>query len=112
MASIPIGQLPATPPAESVEERFQRLAAVWRAETEYLSSSTEMFTHRAYQEIIGMGQPAVPLLLRDLQKEPDHWIWALMVITGANPVPASDSGNLDKMAETWLRWGREHGYQW
>jgi hypothetical protein len=70
-----------------------------------------MFAHPAYQEIISLGLPIVPLLLQDLEKEPEHWSYALEKITGANPVSAEDVGNLDRMAAAWLRWGRENGYR-
>ncbi|HEV3079536.1 MAG TPA: hypothetical protein VGY66_07140 [Gemmataceae bacterium] len=111
MASVPIPKSPPPVPVETLEERFERLAAKWREETAYLSSSTAMFAHPAYQEIISLGQGVVPLLLRDLKKEPEHWTWALSVITGADPVPPADRGNLDRMAAAWLRWGQEHGYR-
>jgi hypothetical protein len=111
MSTIPVKPLPAAAPTEALAVRFQRLATTWRAETAYASSCTDMFAHPAYQEIIGMGWPVVPLLLEDLEKEPEHWSWALQVITGINPVPAEDSGNLDKMAKAWLRRGREKGYR-
>ena len=67
--------------------------------------------HPAYQEIIGMGERAVPLLLAELRREPDDWFWALHAITGANPVPAASRGNARTMAEAWLRWGAENGYK-
>jgi hypothetical protein len=107
-----MASIPETARTETVEEKFQRLAAVWRAETAYFSSTTQMFGHPAYQEIIGLGPAVVPSLLRDLQKEPDHWFAALRTITGAQPVAPEDRGRIDKMAEAWLRWAKEHGYQW
>jgi len=107
MASVPIAQQ-----AESVEQKFQRLAAVWRAETGHLSSITRMCNHPAYQEIIALGHDVVPSLLRDLEKEPEHWFAALRAITGAQPVPPEDRGQIDMMAEAWLRWAKEHGYRW
>jgi hypothetical protein len=69
-----------------------------------------MAAHPAYQEIITMGQEVVPLLLRDLEQEPDHWFAALRAITGAHPVPPEDRGDLHKMAAAWLRWGKDNGY--
>ncbi len=104
--------VPAAPPVEGLEGKFQRLAETWRAETAYLSSSTAMIDHPAYQEIIRMGPPVVPMLLRDLAAKPEHWHWALRSITGANPVPDSASGRLPEIAEAWLGWAKEHGYQW
>lgn len=94
---------------ESAEERFQRLAETWRAERGPTSSVTEMAIHSAYQEIISMGWEAVPLLLRELERAPDHWFWALRVITGVDPVPPGARGRIRDMANAWLRWAGEQG---
>lgn len=102
MASVPAPQ-----PAESVEQHFQRLAAAWRAETGHLSSLTAMTNHPAYQEIIRLGPAVMPSLLRDLQKEPEHWFVALRAITGAQPVLHADRGQIDRMADAWLNWAKE-----
>ena len=112
MASIPVKSTLNTQTTETVEDRFERLAAVWRDETSHLSSSTQMAAHPAYEEIIALGQDVVPLLLRELAREPDHWFTALKRITGANPVDPVDRGRIDKMAEAWLKWGKKAGYRW
>lgn len=95
-----------------LEEAFLGLAEQWQQETGMLSLATKMVMHPAYQRIIGMGQPVVPLILRELEREPDHWFWALQSITGANPVEPEQRGRLTQMAEAWIRWGKEHGYRW
>jgi hypothetical protein len=101
---------PTTPAAESVEQRVARLLATWRAETAHLSSSTRITGHPAYQEIISIGEPALPSLLRDLEQTQDgHLSKALTAITGAHPVPAEDRGKVRAIAEAWLRWARESG---
>jgi len=41
-----------------------------------------------------------------------HGHRALRQITGADPVPPADRGNVDKRAETWLRRAKEQGYEW
>ena len=112
MASIPVKNTPATSPGESVEGRFRRLEATWTAETGYLSSYTDIVEHPAFREIIRLGEAVVPLLLRDLEQRPRLWVWALPEITGENPVPPGEGGNIAKMSETWLRWGRAKGYRW
>ncbi|MBI5057248.1 MAG: hypothetical protein HZB61_11610 [Nitrospirae bacterium] len=43
--------------------RFQILKLEWESETAHLSSITEISMHPAYQQIIGMGQVAVPFIL-------------------------------------------------
>jgi hypothetical protein len=108
--------LPETPPApsppETLEERFRRLEKVWRDETGFLSSPPERIGHPAFQEIIRLGEAVVPLMLRDLERKPGLWVWALPSITGANPVADSDAGKIARMSEAWVRWGRENGYRW
>lgn len=102
---------PILEPAD-IETRFLELAQQWRRETGMMSLVTKMSMHPAYQRIIGMGQPVVPLILRELEQEPDHWFWALQAITGANPVQPEQRGRLPQMAAAWIQWGREHGYRW
>ena len=112
MASVPVREPPDGQPTETVEERFRRLEALWMAEVGHLSSPTVLCSHPAFQEIIGLGEAVVLLMLRDLEERPRLWVWALPQITGENPVPASDRENFRKMSEAWLRWGKENGYRW
>jgi hypothetical protein len=93
-----------------LEARFLVLAEVWRRETRILSLTTDKSMHPAYQQIIGMGPRVVPLILRELQRRPDHWFWALWAITGEDPVPVEDAGDVEKMTEAWLQFGRERGW--
>jgi hypothetical protein len=111
MSTVPTRDVPDAPPAETVEQRFRRLEAAWEAETAFLSDAHRIIEHPAFQEIISLGEAVVPLMLADLEKGPRLWIWALPRITGASPVPPSDAGNIRKMGEAWLRWGREKGYR-
>ncbi|MCP4251408.1 MAG: hypothetical protein GY778_30600 [bacterium] len=101
---------PASRQLESAREQIDRLAAEWKAATMFVSSTTQMCTHPAYQRIIGMGPEAIPLLLERLDQKPDHWFWALHAITGVNPTGPADAGDIERMSDAWLRWGREHGY--
>jgi hypothetical protein len=112
MASIPVKKKLGSQPAESIEERFRRLAAVWHRDTDVLSSMSEASSHPAYLEIIHMGAEVVPFLLRDLQETHSHWFCALRTITGANPLTPAEAGNIPKMVETWLRWAKDNGYRW
>lgn len=90
-------------------KKFKQLATAWRAEQDPLSSILN-FDHPAYQAIIDMGMAAVPFILKELQDDPDYWFWALHKITKENPIPPEHEGNLDKMADDWLAWGKERGY--
>jgi hypothetical protein len=93
--------------------RFQNLVSQWVEERGVSSSITANAMRPAYQQIIGLGPEAVPLILAQLRAEgddPDQWFWALQVITGLNPVDPRDAGNYVKMARAWLDWGDHEGY--
>lgn len=108
-----MASVPATPAAETVEQRVVRLLRVWREQTAYLSSGTRITGHSAYQELMTLGPAALPFLFRDLEKTGDgHLSKALTALTGAHPVPAEDRGQIPKIAEAWLRWARDNGCQW
>ncbi len=92
-----------------IRPRFQHLVAEWKESSRYLSNTSQMAMLPSYQRIIGMGWPAVPLIIEELQREPDHWFWALEAITEQNPVPPSLAGQVPAMAECWVEWGREQG---
>ena len=106
--SAPAQALPMTLEPEA---RFDRLRALWQGDTRFQSSMLEIGTHPAYQQIVGMGPPVLPLIFRQLAAKPDHWFWALKAITGEDPVADEDRGNLEAMTTTWLEWGRKHGYE-
>ena len=65
--------------------------------------------HPCYQAIIGMGEIAVPLILESLTHRFDHWFWALEAITQDSPVPRRLRGNIEAMAQAWLKWGNDKG---
>jgi len=104
--------LPATRQPQSLEQIFHELVTTWWTETLFTSSVTDMAMHRSYQRIIGLGPAAIPLLLRELERQPDHWFWALHAITGVDPTMPEQKGKVQEMAKAWLDWGREAGYKW
>jgi hypothetical protein len=93
----------------SPRERFQRLAAEWKAKSRHMSNTAQMAMLPSYQKIIGMGMDAVPLILEELQREPNQWFWALEAITEENPVPPEAAGKVRQMADAWVEWGRGRG---
>jgi hypothetical protein len=93
--------------ARELEDTFLQLSRQWREERPPSSFVEDLVLHPAYQRIIGLGQEIVPLILRELQQQPDHWFWALHCITGEDPVDTADAGNLNRMADAWVEWGRK-----
>ena len=94
---------------DDARSRFRELADEWERETCFLSSTTKMVMHPAYQRIIGMGPAAIPLILRELKENRGHWFWALQAITGHDPIESSDWGDLHKMTDAWLGWADRNG---
>ena len=91
-------------------ERFQELADRWQNETVFLSNSDRAAAHPAHQEIVSMGEPAVPLILERMRSQGGHWFHALHAITNANPVQPADRGNVEAMQASWLERGERGGY--
>ncbi len=95
------------------EVKFRRLADEWQKSTAFYSSIMDIAMHPSYQQMIGMGPVAVPLILRCLKsegEEPNDWFWALAAITSQNPVPQESRGNIVEMSKAWLEWGSKNGY--
>jgi hypothetical protein len=105
--------VPLTATPETLEQQVTRLLNQWRQETAPLSSSSKIIGHPAYQELIALGRPALPFLLRDLEATRDGRLSkALAAITGCHPVPPEDRGRIKQVAKAWLRWATENGQQW
>jgi hypothetical protein len=97
-------------PSAALEETFRALADEWRAETEMHSSMSKKLRHPAYQKIIALGEPAIPLILRELRDRPGFWFEALITITRQSPVPPEERTDPRQARERWLNWGREKRY--
>jgi hypothetical protein len=88
-----------------LEEQFRRLVKWWRDETSHLSVTFRKAMHPAYQQIIGMGADAVPLILLEMEEHGGYWFWALSAITGENPTRPNSS--YEEAIQSWLAWGKE-----
>jgi len=97
--------------ADDPKSRFSRLSAQWKNETAHYSMKWQIALHPAYLGIIGMGQDAIAFIMADLEQEPaDLWSWALEAISGENPIPQEDRGDLVAEGQHWLRWAKNRGY--
>lgn len=96
--------------AKTDYHKFQALKKVWKKETAHLSSVSDIIAHRAYKEIIAMGDKVIPWILSEMAKSPDHWFAALFILTGYDVSASSNKGHIKRMTSDWLRWGRERKY--
>lgn len=94
---------------ESLRDEFAALAQQWKEETAGDATGTAILLHPAHQRIVGMGQPALPLILEDMREHGGHWFAALRAISGQNPVAREDQGRVRKMQAVWIEWGRRRG---
>ena len=111
---------PKTQKTKELEATFNVLADKLEGQAEYFSFIGQMADHLAHQQIVEMGEEAVPLILRRIEQRGGLWYRALESITGM-PSPDgitrfADVGgytvDVKKVNSAWLQWGREQGYQW
>jgi hypothetical protein len=60
----------ATRPEASLRARFRRLADKWKEQSRFLSNMAQLAMLKPYQRIIGLGLPAVPFILEELERDP------------------------------------------
>jgi len=97
------------PDHADLEKIFTSLAKKWKEQTSGYSSVGSIVMHPAYLEIISYGDKMIPYILKDLQTKPSHWFVALKTLAKTSPVNPADAGNIKKMTEAWLAWGKANG---
>jgi hypothetical protein len=109
MGNKHVGVLIGSPVTTDVE--FQSLVDQWKKDTLGVSSVSDMVLHPAYQRIMSMGKPALPLILQELRRELDHWFYALEFIVGTEGKDvAQGADTLEDARSAWLEWGYKNGY--
>lgn len=83
---------------------FRGLAETWRRETAHCSVLARRYAHPSYALILRMGDVVVPLILKELQLEPDRWFDALERLTKVNPAQAAST--FEEGVKLWITWGR------
>jgi len=88
-------------------EIFRELVDIWKTETWYRTPVSRRISHPAYLKIIGLGPQALPWIMQELRQEQDYWFAALEAISRE---PSPNAANLSELRDTWLEWGKRHGY--
>jgi hypothetical protein len=91
----------------ALQTRFDELKQQWKKETAALSSVTAILLNKNYLSIIALGPVVVPLILKDLAEDLDHWFLALEVLTG-HVIELPGNKNMTDHQAAWLAWGKEH----
>ncbi len=110
LSSVPSMERKRFKPSESLAPQFRDHAKQWKRDVAYISSSTIRHKNKHYQAIIKLGKDVIPLILKELEKGPSDWFFALHRITGEDPISEKDIGDFRKMADQWLDWGTRNGY--
>jgi len=93
----------------TVEHTFNALVAEWRRLRGF-GSSTAPLVNDAYGQIATMGQPVVPLLLREVAKGSGHWFDVLTWLTRVDLATPETRGNIRALRAAWIKWGADNGY--
>lgn len=91
---------------EDYISRFRVLVRQWRMATAHLSSSSMLYSNASFLEIVAMGHKAVPLIIEELERQPDLLVAALPMITHEDPVSSDERGDIYAMAVAWIAWHR------
>ena len=93
-----------------ISKKFELIACTLEFELAPISSVHAMEEHWAYEELVSMGWPVVPLLIDMIVESPSvYWLTALYRITGHNPIEKGNEGVIYEMARNWLTWWHTKG---
>jgi hypothetical protein len=95
---------------QSLESKFKSFSKRWREEIGGESSLSRITGNVNYLKVINLGKEVVPLILKELQKEPAPWFVALRVLTEEEKVGRDHPGNFRQIADAWIKWGKDNKY--
>jgi hypothetical protein len=93
-----------------LQKQFYEFAKNWKEEVAGYSTTNRITNNANYKYIMSMGEKVLPFIFEDLIQEPHYWFEALKYITRTDPVPNRHYGDIYKMSEDWIKWGRENNY--
>ena len=64
----------------SERRRFYNFYHSWVNETEFLSSVTDIISHKDFLSIVAMGEIAIPYIIEEIETNPSNLVWALNLI--------------------------------
>ncbi len=94
--------------AQQIQKRFDFLNSIWKNETLFSSSVSDITNNSAYRSIIDLGQDAIPLIINDLKNNDSNWFYALEALTGQNPIRETHRGMVQLMKNDWLEWAKKN----
>lgn len=97
-------------PTEEISLKFNALAEQWakHCQSVMLSSNiNDYLNHPSYAQLVALGKPALPLIMRRYQTDNLPWAFVLDDITGFNWITDRNRFSPKALKERWLRWWQE-----
>jgi hypothetical protein len=89
--------------------QFEVLAHELAADAQGVSSTRRLRRHPAYVEILALGDRAIPLLLRRLERRDARPVWLALLGSLTSFQPGAGRETIEDAAADWIRWGRSRG---
>ncbi len=91
--------------AEDYVAKFGTIVREWRRATLALSAVADKIAHPAFQRLVALGEPIVPLIISELRRHPDFLYLALQeLVDEKDVVPPAAAANPRANVEAWLNW--------
>lgn len=76
------------------------------------STHSKCYASPTFNQIVDMGDSAVPLILNAMQRKTQLWIMSALnkIKPDVKIIPKEDRGRIQKMNEHWIEWGKQNGY--
>jgi hypothetical protein len=112
METTPTAIVPTDDPSLPTVAYIDAVLDAWQADTAAMSSDADIMAHPAHAHLASFGEVVARRILERMEGQPDSshpgWFSLLREITGKAPVPQEHSGDMVKMAEHWIEWGKRH----
>lgn len=89
---------------------FESYCQQWKEETSAYSSTPKKLLNIWYLRIISLGRGIVPLIIKELKDDPDHWFLALKALTFEDPIEQNTAlyYSFDDCVQAWLEWAKRN----
>ena len=84
-----------------LDDKFNSLLNAWKVNTWFESNSNNIIRDENFQEIINLGEQAIPLIIKEIDEEPSQLVWALNIITGMH-IKSPYRMNLTESCKKWV----------
>jgi hypothetical protein len=85
-----------------LKEKFLNLKDEWQLRTMFSSSIIDIVEDQSFQQIISMGQKAIPFIIDEIEARPSSLVWALNIIYKAK-LKSSSRQTVSEACKAWVK---------